>query len=303
MPRDKPDRCHALFSEEALQATRSGFRSREFGVEIRPEIFNGVTPDLASWNVQKSFSRKHREVSSRQSGQESYGFIAIIVRILNHGPINLSVPNRLQRLGVSKIDLVTIHDITEPMLGKDWRQQLEIAKKGAMPELTRMREEGIIGSWGMGVNNLETCLEAMEAANPDIMLQATRYNLLDHKEALAKLFPKARANDVALIIGAPLGAGYLAGTDRWLYGGDVPAGFADKRARMDKIANKHGTDLRTAALQFTTAPDIVAATIPGARNAEQARANHASMTQAIPAAFWQDMKQQGLIAEDAPTPG
>ncbi|ROO29568.1 aldo/keto reductase [Salinisphaera japonica] len=214
-----------------------------------------------------------------------------------------SVEDSLQRLGVGKIDLVTIHDITEPMLGKDWREQLEIAKKGAMPELTRMREEGIIGGWGMGVNNLETCLEAMDAADPDIMLQATRYNLLDHKEALAKLFPKARANDVALIIGAPLGAGYLAGTERWLYGGDVPAGFADKRARMDKLANKHGTDLRTAALQFTTAPDIVAATIPGARNAEQARANHASMTQAIPAAFWQEMKQQGLIAEDAPTPG
>ena len=213
-----------------------------------------------------------------------------------------SVEDSLQRLGVGKIDLVTIHDITEPMLGKNWRDQLEIAKKGAMPELTRMREEGIIGSWGMGVNNLETCIEAMDAADPDIMLQATRYNLLDHKDALTRLFPKARANDVALIIGAPLGAGYLAGTDRWLYDGDVPVGFAEKRAQMKKIAEKHGTDLRTAALQFTTAPDIVAATIPGARNAAQAKQNHASMRQDIPAAFWAEMKHEGLIAEDAPTP-
>ena len=212
-----------------------------------------------------------------------------------------SVEDSLQRLGVGKIDLVTIHDITEPMLGKNWREQLEIAKKGAMPELTRMREEGIIGSWGMGVNNLETCIEAMDVADPDIMLQATRYNLLDHKDALTRLFPKARANDVALIIGAPLGAGYLAGTDRWLYDGDVPAGFAEKRAQMNKIAEKHGTDLRTAALQFTTAPDIVAATIPGARNATQAQQNHASMRQQIPAAFWAEMKNEGLIAEQAPT--
>lgn len=212
-----------------------------------------------------------------------------------------SVEDSLQRLGVGKIDLVTIHDITEPMLGKNWREQLEIAKKGAMPELTRMREEGIIGSWGMGVNNLETCIEAMDVADPDIMLQATRYNLLDHKDALTRLFPKARANDVALIIGAPLGAGYLAGTDRWLYDGDVPVGFAEKRAQMKKIAEKHGTDLRTAALQFTTAPDIVAATIPGARNATQAQQNHASMRQQIPAAFWAEMKNEGLIAEQAPT--
>ncbi len=214
-----------------------------------------------------------------------------------------SIEDSLQRLGVPKIDIVYIHDLTPGMLGKDWREYLETARKGAMPELSRMREEGIIGHWGMGVNNIETCLAAMESADPDVMLQATKYNLMDHEEVLNRLFPKCRENDVSVIVGAPLGAGFLAGVNRWLYSDGIPDGYWEKRDRIAQIAHQHGIDLRTAALQFTAAPDVVAATIPGARNAQQARENRASMNVRIPAEFWQQLKQEGLIAQDAPTPG
>ncbi|WP_423822957.1 aldo/keto reductase [Salinisphaera sp. SPP-AMP-43] len=213
-----------------------------------------------------------------------------------------SVEDSLQRLGLPKIDLVTIHDLTPGMLGKDWKKHLEIAREGAMPELTRMREEGIIGGWGMGVNNIETCLAALETADPDVMLQATKYNLMEHSDALNRLFPKCRANDVSVIVGAPLGAGFLAGVDRWLYSNGIPEGYIEKRQRMSDLAIQHGTDLRTAALQFTTAPDVAAATIPGARNALQARQNQQSMTAAVPAEFWQALKDDHLIDSNAPTP-
>ncbi|WP_277809899.1 aldo/keto reductase [Chromohalobacter canadensis] len=213
-----------------------------------------------------------------------------------------SVEDSLQRLGVPKLDIVYIHDLTPGMLGDDWRESLEVARKGAMPELSRMREEGIIGHWGMGVNNIETCLAAMEASDPDVMLQATKYNLMDHEDALNRLFPKCRKNDVSVIVGAPLGAGFLAGVNRWLYSGGIPDGYWEKRDRIARIAHRHGIDLRTVALQFTAAPDVVAATIPGARNAQQARENRASMTAKIPAELWQELKSEGLIAQDAPTP-
>jgi D-threo-aldose 1-dehydrogenase len=105
-----------------------------------------------------------------------------------------------------------------------------------------------------------------------------------------------------VVIGAPLGAGFLAGKDRWLYSGDaIPDGYREKRARISEIAAAHGTDLRTAALQFTAAPSIVSATIPGARNARQARENAASMRASIDPAFWQALKREGLINTDAPT--
>lgn len=218
--------------------------------------------------------------------------------------VRRSVEDSLQRLGVPKIDLVYVHDLapSNEDLGDDWKTYLETALEGAMPELTRMREEGIIGGWGMGVNDIEPSLAAIDNADPDVILQATQYTLLNHEDALQRLFPKCRDNAVPLVIGAPLGSGFLAGTDYWMYSKDIPEGYREQRDRLSAIAREHGTDLRTAALQFTAAPEVVAATIPGARDARQARENRESMTAAIPAEFWQALKDERLIAQDAPTP-
>ncbi len=104
------------------------------------------------------------------------------------------------------------------------------------------------------------------------------------------------------MLGAPLNAGFLAGRDRYDYGPEIPEGFKEKRRKMSELAEKHGTDLRTAALQFCAAPKVVSMVIPGARTAEQVRENVASLTEKIPGAFWDDMKGEGLISPEAPVP-
>ena len=216
-----------------------------------------------------------------------------------------SVEDSLQRLGLSSIDIVFIHDLSpdnEDMKDK-WTDFFAIAAKGAMPELTRMRDEGLIKGWGLGVNTSEPILKTLEAADPDIFLAATQYSLMKHDDSLARLFPACEKHGASIVVGAPLNAGFLAGLDRYDYGGTIPAGFKEKREKMNQLAEKHGTDLRTAALQFTAAPSVVAATIPGARTATQARENAASMKATIPAAFWEEMKQEKLIAGNAPVPG
>lgn len=216
-----------------------------------------------------------------------------------------SIEDSLQRLGLSSIDIVFIHDLSpdnEDMKDK-WTDFFEIAAKGAMPELTRMRDEGIIKGWGFGVNRPEPILKALEVSDPDIFLAATQYSLMKHEDALNKLFPACEKHGASIVVGAPLNAGFLAGLDRYDYGGTIPDGFKEKRDEMYRVAKNHSIDLRSAALQFTAAPAVVAATIPGARNATQASENAASMKQIIPAAFWAEMKQEKLIAEDAPVPG
>ncbi len=221
------------------------------------------------------------------------------------GGARRSVEDSLQRLGLSSIDIVFIHDLSpdnEDMKDK-WTDFFAIAAKGAMPELTRMRDEGIIKGWGFGVNTIEPILKALEVADPDIFLAATQYSLMKHEDSLARLFPACEKHGASIVVGAPLNFGFLAGLDRYDYGGTIPAGFKEKREKISRLAAKHGTDLRTAALQFTAAPPVVAATIPGARNAAQARENAASMKATIPAAFWVEMKQEKLIAENAPIPG
>jgi D-threo-aldose 1-dehydrogenase len=216
--------------------------------------------------------------------------------------VRRSVEDSLQRLGVPSLDIVFIHDLAPSNKDlDDYDARLKTAIEGAMPELTKMRDEGLIKGWGMGVNDIEPSLAALDNAEPNVILQATRYNLMEHEDALERLFPKCEAQGCSVVIGAPLGAGFLAGKDRWLYGDDMPEGYPEKRARISEIAKQHGTDLRTAALQFTAAPKIVSATIPGARDAKQARENAASMRATIDPAFWQALKDEGLIAEAAPT--
>ncbi|GGJ83936.1 aldo/keto reductase [Pseudomonas matsuisoli] len=215
-----------------------------------------------------------------------------------------SVEDSLQRMGVPSLDVVFIHDLSPDNkdLGEGWKERFEQAKKGAMPELVKMREEGLIKGWGMGVNTLEPSLGAIEASDPDIILQACQYSLIQHADAVERLFPVCRERDVSLVIGSPLNSGYLAGNDYFNYSKDIPKGMAEKRAQAQALAKKHGTDLRTVGLHFCNAPDVVSAIIPGGSTPEQIRQNVASMSATVPAAFWREAKQQGLIHEDAPVP-
>ncbi len=215
-----------------------------------------------------------------------------------------SIEDSLQRLGVSQIDIVFIHDLNEGNsdLGKDWEKYFDQAVKGAMPELCKMRDEGLIKAWGLGVNQPEPALRASEESDPDIHLLATQYSLLEHEDALHNTFPKLEEKGISVVVGAPLNAGYLAGRERYHYGGDIPEWAPKKRSRVQAIAEQHGIDLRTAALQFCLGPNVVSSVIPGARNAEQIRADAQSMKVDIPEEFWTDLKRDGLIAKDAPLP-
>jgi D-threo-aldose 1-dehydrogenase len=218
--------------------------------------------------------------------------------------VRRSIEDSLQRLGVSHIDIVFIHDLSpdnRDMLER-WPEYFEVAAKGAIPELTRMRDEGVIKAWGLGVNRPEPALRAVEVGDPDIFLLATQYSLLHHQEALEHTFPVLERRGISVVVGAPLNAGYLAGRDRYDYRGQVPADAPAKRARMNALANEYGIDLRTAALQFSAAPPTVAAVIPGARTPEQVKANVMSMQVAIPDEFWAALKREGLIAKNAPVP-
>lgn len=218
--------------------------------------------------------------------------------------VRRSIEDSLQRLGVSQIDIVFIHDLNEGNrdLGKEWTKYFEQAVKGAMPELCKMRDEGMIKAWGLGVNQPEPALRASEDSDPDIHLLATQYSLMDHENALHDTFPKLEEKGISVVVGAPLNAGYLAGRDRYHYDGKIPDWAPQKRSRIQKIADEHGVDLRTAALQFCLGPNVVSAVIPGARNAAQIKADVQSMKVNIPEEFWSKLKREGLIAKDAPAP-
>jgi D-threo-aldose 1-dehydrogenase len=215
-----------------------------------------------------------------------------------------SIEDSLQRLGVERIDLVFVHDLSpenDRELG-GWKNAFSIAAQGAFPALTRLREQGVIKAWGLGVNRIEPILETLKVADLDVCLLATQYSLSNHERTLRDLFPRLEETGVSIVVGAPYEAGFLSGKNRYDYGDTIPADKAKQRDRMAALAKEHDVDLRTAALQFAAAPKVVAAVIPGARSPEQVRGNAASMTAKLPAAFWDALKREKLIAQDAPVP-
>jgi D-threo-aldose 1-dehydrogenase len=221
--------------------------------------------------------------------------------------VRRSVEDSLQRLGISNLDIVFVHDISSDnkLLPTPWQQQFAIALKGAFPALARMKEEGIIKGWGIGVNTPEPILRVMQEADPDVCLLASQYSLIDHANALNNVFPVARQRNVKFVIGSSLNAGFISGSPRYNYGKtswDIPRKYIEKRERLRAVAAQYGVDLRTAALRFSAAPDVAAALIVGARSEEQLLADVTSMQATIPPEFWAELTRQKLIEQNAPTP-
>jgi D-threo-aldose 1-dehydrogenase len=200
-----------------------------------------------------------------------------------------------------------VHDISSDnkLLPTPWQEQFAIALKGAFPALARMKSEGIIKGWGIGVNTPEPILRVMQEADPDVCLLASQYSLIDHANALNNVFPVARQREVKFVIGSSLNAGFISGSPRYNYGKmswDIPRKYIEKREKLRAAAAQFGVDLRTAALRFSAAPDVAAALIVGAHTEEQVLANVTSMQATIPPEFWAELKRQKLIEENAPIP-
>jgi len=221
--------------------------------------------------------------------------------------VRRSIEDSLQRLGIDSLDIAFVHDISSDnkLLPTNWQEQFDIAANGAFPELTRMREEGLIKGWGIGVNTPEPILRVLGEADPDVCLMASQYSLIDHKNALNQLFPPVRRKNASLVVGSSLNAGFISGSPRYNYGKEsykIPTEFLEKRKQLHEVAANHGVDLRTAALQFSASPDVAAALIVGASSEQQILADYTSMQTKIPAEFWADLKAQQLIEQNAPTP-
>src|SRR5471032_2215757 len=215
-----------------------------------------------------------------------------------------SIEDSLKRLGTDHLDIVWVHDVAQDFYGDGWLAQFEIARTGAFRVLTRLREEGVIKAWGIGVNKvepLELTLDLAEA-QPDGFLLAGRYTLLDRERALQRLMPEAARQHVDIVVGGPYSSGILAGGAHFEYQKASPEIIA-KVERIKAIAARHGVSVKAAALQFSLANPAVAAVIPGASRPERLAEDLAALNSVIPAAFWQEMRTENLVSRTAPLPG
>ncbi|MFJ2989634.1 aldo/keto reductase [Collimonas sp. NPDC087041] len=214
-----------------------------------------------------------------------------------------SIEDSLKRLNTDRLDIVWVHDIAQDFYGDEWLAQFEIARTGAFRVLSRLRDEGVIKAWGLGVNRVEPCELTLDLseAQPDAFLLAGRYTLLDHERALQRLMPAAAKAGVDIVVGGPYSSGILAGGSHFEYQ-KAPAEIIARVERLKAIANRHQVSIKAAALQFSLANPAVAAVIPGASRPERIAEDAQALNAVIPAAFWQEIRHEQLVAANAPLP-
>ncbi|MFJ8008157.1 aldo/keto reductase [Streptomyces fagopyri] len=214
-----------------------------------------------------------------------------------------SIEDSLGRLRTDRLDIVWVHDVAQDFYGDEWTAVYESARTGAFRVLQRLREEGVIKAWGLGVNRvepLEITLD-LDEPKPDAFLLAGRYTLLDHERALQRLLPAAAAQDVDIVVGGPYSSGILAGGTHFEYQ-KAPAHIIGKVERIKALAERHGVGVKSAALQFSLAHPATTAAIPGATRPGRIAEDIAALTEKIPAGFWADLRAERLVAQDAPVP-
>jgi D-threo-aldose 1-dehydrogenase len=214
-----------------------------------------------------------------------------------------AVEDSLQRMAVGHLDIVYVHDLSRDQFGDaEFERHFRIAAgpRGAFEGLVRMREEGLIKGWGLGVNTVEPCMRALQQSDPDIFLLAGRYTLME-TTPLESFFPLCASRGAHVVIGGPFNSGFLAGGSHYDY---LPAKAEQvaRRERLRQVAARHHVDLAAAALQFGLAHPVVSATIPGASSPEHLKRNAALLSIEIPAAFWDDLLAEKLVPANAPLP-
>lgn len=205
----------------------------------------------------------------------------------------------LARLGVERLDTVFIHDIDPSNHGADQPRIFAEAMTGALPALLALREEGVVGAIGVGVNDPAVCLAALEHGPFDAFLIAGRYTLLDQR-ALDALLPACLVRGVRVTVGAPFNTGILAGGTRFAHATASPEILARAR-EIAEVCRAFDIPLGAAALQFPVRHPAVACVLPGPRFAGQTQGCIEWMQVPIPGNFWTSLKERGFIPRDPST--
>lgn len=247
------------------------------------------------------------DVSARDLGEKGdvfkYGRPNKIVNDYSEDATLRSIEDSLKRLKTDRIEIAWVHDVAQDFYGDEWLGIFESARKGAFKALDRLRDEGVIKAWGLGVNRVEPIelLLALQEPRPDGFLLAGRYTLLDHDRALQRVMPMVAERGLGIVVGGPYSSGALVGGPNFEYAPATPA-ILEKVARIKAIADRYGISMKAAGLQFSLANPAVAAVIPGASKPERLAEDRAALEERVPVDFWRELRKAGLVNPDAPLP-
>lgn len=172
------------------------------------------------------------------------------------------------RIGRDRIDILLAHDLGKLTHGDDHARHIADFVDGGYPAMIELREAGLTGAIGIGVNETQVCEEMLDWMDLDVILLAGRYTLLDR--SATRLLDRCAERGVRVIIGGPYNSGILAldpeGAELEGLHYDYAAPDADVVARtraLTAICASTGVPLPAAALHFPLRHPAVACVVAG----------------------------------------
>ena len=281
-----------------------GLSERRFGTALR-----GLPRD--SYLLSTKVGRLLTAAANAPRSQNGYVDVLPFVQHYDYtgDGVRRSLDDSLQRMDVTRIDFVYVHDIDVATHGDAHPQRFRDMLEGGLPALAQLKAAGVIGGYGLGVNGVEICLATLRHADLDVILLAGRYTLAD-QSALAELLPECVRREVAIILGGPFNSGILASGSRpadgsrpWFNYAPATDDVVARIAAIEAVGADFDVPLKAAALQFPTGHPAVACVLPGARSRAEFDDNAAMAAFPIPPAYWRSLRDRALIALSAPLPG
>ena len=247
------------------------------------------------------------EADAAQSARINDGFAVSGSRAIfdySRDGVRRSFEASRRRLGVERIDILLLHDVGRLTHGERHAQTLAQALDEALPEMARLREDGLVGAIGLGVNEQEVCLEILPRFPLDCIMLAGRYTLLE-QQASRELMREAQRGKVKIIVAGPYNSGLL-GAARgpgatYTYASADAATLARAR-EIYAICTEAGVDVGAAALQFPRAHPAVATVVAGLRSVEEVESAAVRRDAAIPRTLWPRLREAGILSSDAALP-
>jgi D-threo-aldose 1-dehydrogenase len=194
-----------------------------------------------------------------------------------------SVEESLTRLGMDRIDVLLIHDPDN---------YFDQAMTGAYRALDRLRTERTITAVGAGMNQAEMLARFGREADFDVFLLAGRYTLLDQSGA-RELLPLCLERGIAVVAGGVFNSGILADPQPGAHYNYrvAPPELIERARQIAAICERHGVELKAAAIQFPLRHPAVTAVLTGCRSVSELNENLSIFQSPIPDELWAEVVQ------------
>lgn len=215
-----------------------------------------------------------------------------------------SLEQSLLRLGVASVDIALVHDLDPWAHGDALDERVREVLDGAWRALAELRAQGVVRAIGLGVNDAGVCERFARETDPDCVMLAGRYSLLE--QPALPFLELARSRGIGVMLGGVFNSGILAtgavSGAKYDYR-DAPPDVLARVRRIETVCLAHGVALAHAAVQFPLGHPAVSSVVLGAVTPEEVARNLDAFARPVPAALWRDLVAERLLHSDAPLPG